>query len=141
MELEQTYIYIPDEIMFKIIKNTSKNVIHRWRQISKKCKGMVDSYSLRYPYKLYKKKKYYCNNICDYLNIKEPYYFLVILYYTYSTCYHGSMYSYAKQNNHNGLLKLLEHIYNGKNLEEMFEKRGKTSAIKIIGLKFVLNNN
>lgn len=139
MELET--IYIPDEIIVKIIKNTSKNVIHRWRQISKKYKVIVDSYTLKYPYKLYKKKKYYCNNICDYLNNQEPYYFLVVLYYIYATCYHGSIYNYAKQNNHKGLLKLLEHIYNRKNLEEMFEKRDRISAIKIIGLKFLLNNN
>jgi len=132
-------IYFPDEIILKIIKNTPKKQIHKWRQISKKHKLMVDSYTLNYPYKLYKKYKYYCTNIDDYLNNKDPYYFLVFVYYTYSICYHKQIYNYAIKNNHAGLIKLMKHIYNNNNLEELFERRNRLTPINII-LKFALNN-
>lgn len=132
--------YFPDEITLKIIKKTPKKLIHKWRQISKKYKLIVDSYTLNYPYKLYRKYKYLCNNIDYYLNDNDPYYFLVFIYYTYATCYHGQIYNYATKNNHKGLLELMKHIYNGKNLEELFERRNRLLSINI-GLKFVLNNH
>jgi hypothetical protein len=135
-------LIIPNELIMKIIKKTDKNFIHKWRQLSKTCKNIVDSYTLNYPSKLYKKYKYQCNCIVtNYLNIECPYYFLVIVFYGYSTCYHNELYQYAKKKNHQGLLKWLIHIYNENDLEELFEiknKKKNNNNNSMLGLAFIM---